>query len=538
MTRSGGNGSPKGRAMARSQAAARQKRKELPENTLQKLEQGPNALPPDQDRFPSRHRGWRWLAILAATLFLTGTGLMGVGTAPGMMEDVIPQWQAQAPVAWRNLTYWIDNLVEELAPPQENIPLIDDPETRETEDAGPVSSLTLTQTATPKQPTSTPTITSIPESPLATINRAMNVRRGPGTHHAIIDVAGIGEEFPITGKNKTGDWWQIDYRGEKAWVYAPLVAASGIVDVQIVPTPTVLSSPTPPPSPTPGNPMATINRAMNVRRGPGTHYAIIVVADIGEEFPIIGKNASGDWWQIDYRGEKAWIYAPYVKATNAGNVRIAPSPTPLPAPTPPGNNSGSRGQRAVIDYVVDGDTVDVRFEAGNADRIRLFDIDTPETYGGVECFGRQATAFTSAFTGQEIAVESRGRDKYDRLLGYIWLADGRMLNEELARQGFAEYKDYGNPGIYAARIRAAADQAKRLGLGMWSQCTNGAAAPTVAPDVPQTSTRYDPNGPDRDCGDFDTHAEAQAFFLAAGGPDQDPHRLDRDKDGSACESLP
>ena len=93
------------------------------------------------------------MAILAATLFLTGTGLMGVGTAPGMMEDVIPQWQAQAPVAWRNLTYWIDNLVEETAPPQENSPLIDDPETRETEEAGPVSSLTLTQTATPKQPT-------------------------------------------------------------------------------------------------------------------------------------------------------------------------------------------------------------------------------------------------------------------------------------------------------------------------------------------------------------------------------------------------
>jgi competence protein ComEC len=49
---------------------------------------------------------------------------------------------------------------------------------------------------------------------------------------------------------------------------------------------------------------------------------------------------------------------------------------------------------------------------------------------------------------------------------------------------------------------------------------------------------YDPLGPDRDCGHFDTHKDAQAFFIAAGGTDSDPHRLDGDNDGIACESLP
>jgi competence protein ComEC len=43
---------------------------------------------------------------------------------------------------------------------------------------------------------------------------------------------------------------------------------------------------------------------------------------------------------------------------------------------------------------------------------------------------------------------------------------------------------------------------------------------------------------DRDCSDFSTQAEAQAFFLANGGPDRDPHRLDGDNDGIACERLP
>jgi micrococcal nuclease len=80
--------------------------------------------------------------------------------------------------------------------------------------------------------------------------------------------------------------------------------------------------------------------------------------------------------------------------------------------------------------------------------------------------------------------------------------------------------------------------------------------PHLAPELPLTPTsvpptatqatlptataglRYDPNGPDRDCSDFATQAEAQAFFIAAGGPEKDPHRLDGDNDGVACETLP
>lgn len=40
---------------------------------------------------------------------------------------------------------------------------------------------------------------------------------------------------------------------------------------------------------------------------------------------------------------------------------------------------------------------------------------------------------------------------------------------------------------------------------------------------------------DRDCADFVSPASAQRFFLSAGGPNHDPHGLDRDGDGSACE---
>lgn len=60
---------------------------------------------------------------------------------------------------------------------------------------------------------------------------------------------------------------------------------------------------------------------------------------------------------------------------------------------------------------------------------------------------------------------------------------------------------------------------------------------SVTPTQKPTSTsRPSISGGDKDCTDFATHAEAQAFFESAG--QGDPHRLDRDGDGIACESLP
>ena len=69
------------------------------------------------------------------------------------------------------------------------------------------------------------------------------------------------------------------------------------------------------------------------------------------------------------------------------------------------------------------------------------------------------------------------------------------------------------------------------------------ATPQPSPDetageFPFVNLLFDPTGPDRSCGDFASWWDAQNFYLAAGGPEQDPHRLDRNGDGVACESLP
>ena len=86
-----------------------------------------------------------------------------------------------------------------------------------------------------------------------------------------------------------------------------------------------------------------------------------------------------------------------------------------------------------------------------------------------------------------------------------------------------------------------------LQRGGSGQPVNATAVPTSVPSATETPTphptispdlRYDPFGPDRDCGDFDTYQEALDFYMAAGGPAEDPHNLDSDGDGKPCDSLP
>ena len=80
------------------------------------------------------------------------------------------------------------------------------------------------------------------------------------------------------------------------------------------------------------------------------------------------------------------------------------------------------------------------------------------------------------------------------------------------------------------------DPVKTLARADGSEPTSTPTA-TLTP-VPTPTPKYDPDGQDRNCSDFDTWAEAYSFFIAAGGPDNDPHGLDRDGDGNPCTSLP
>jgi micrococcal nuclease len=170
--------------------------------------------------------------------------------------------------------------------------------------------------------------------------------------------------------------------------------------------------------------------------------------------------------------------------------------------------------------------------------VRLLLVDTPETVHPdkpIQPFGAGASAFAKqSLSGQNIKLEigQSKRDKYDRLLAYVY-ADGNMFNKMLLKKGLARVAYIYPPNTkYVDEFKSIQKQAKQNALGIWS------IKNYVQNDGFNYNVYYDPDGKDRNCSDFNNRIEAQGFFILAGGPGNDSHRLDGDNDNKACEGLP
>ena len=134
--------------------------------------------------------------------------------------------------------------------------------------------------------------------------------------------------------------------------------------------------------------------------------------------------------------------------------------------------------RAAVQRVVDGDTIVAAFGGGRSETVRLIGIDTPEKPGGrlpAECFGAEATAFTTALLPPGTPVLLTGgaetRDVYDRLLAYVHRAtDGLFVNMALAREGYADALPIPPNADYTAHFAAAVEAARAEDLGLWQAC--------------------------------------------------------------------
>lgn len=121
--------------------------------------------------------------------------------------------------------------------------------------------------------------------------------------------------------------------------------------------------------------------------------------------------------------------------------------------------------------VVDGDTIVVSIE-GKQEKVRLIGVDTPETVHPskpVEYFGREASDFTKrTVERQKVRLEYdwQKRDKYGRLLGYVYLEDGTFLNAEIIKQGYGfAYTKY--PFKFLDEFRQYEREARENKKGLW-----------------------------------------------------------------------
>lgn len=129
-----------------------------------------------------------------------------------------------------------------------------------------------------------------------------------------------------------------------------------------------------------------------------------------------------------------------------------------------------------VNRFVDGDTIEVTMQ-GTAEKVRFIGVDTPETHKPntpVQCYGPAAAAHTKIIIGQHrVRLESDSlstdRDRYNRLLRYVYLPDGTLVNEDLIRNGYGFFYPY-FPFTKAEEFSTIQASAKTNFKGLWGNC--------------------------------------------------------------------
>jgi endonuclease YncB( thermonuclease family) len=190
--------------------------------------------------------------------------------------------------------------------------------------------------------------------------------------------------------------------------------------------------------------------------------------------------------------------------------------------------------RGEVARVVDGDTLDVVLASGKRDRVRLVGVDDAERGA---CYANQAAAQVRRLAlSRRVVLKGDGiqptRDRYGRLLAYVWLPGGKDLGYRLVVSGHAKVYDarFDRLGAY----RRAENTARGKRAGRWQACA-APIAPVAAPVEPAQGCHpsYTPCLPvvdDLDCADVRALGKAPVRVVGS-----DPYRLDGDGDGYGCE---
>jgi endonuclease YncB( thermonuclease family) len=155
----------------------------------------------------------------------------------------------------------------------------------------------------------------------------------------------------------------------------------------------------------------------------------------------------------------------------------APTPAPIPVAPPPAEPIRSG---VVLQKVIDGDTLEVRFPDDSLASVRLIGIDTPETHRPdtpIECGDPQATAAMerSVRPGQRLRLISDPTqdrvDRYGRLLRYAQLGRSKKdLGRAQIQSGWAKVYVYEVSFRRLLAYQRAQHRARRSGRGIWSKC--------------------------------------------------------------------
>lgn len=136
------------------------------------------------------------------------------------------------------------------------------------------------------------------------------------------------------------------------------------------------------------------------------------------------------------------------------------------------------GKMVKIVRVADGDTVIVgsRKNKKRRQKVRLIGIDTPESlrslYQKVMPYGKEASDYTKKRLrkGRRVLLiyDKERRDKFGRILAYVYLTNGEFFNATLTKKGYAFAKAYPPNTKYKNKFERLAQKARRRNRRLWT----------------------------------------------------------------------
>ena len=178
------------------------------------------------------------------------------------------------------------------------------------------------------------------------------------------------------------------------------------------------------------------------------------------------------------KGAKKFIYSAFLILISAIYYSLPNFGVNVPLPKSDTASTSSPATYYKVTKVVDGDTIQIDIN-GTLEKLRLIGINTPETVDPrkpVECFGKEASAETHKLAdGKIVRLEYDNsqslRDAYNRLLVYVYLEDGEMINRKLVAEGYAYEYTYMTPYKYQKEFRDLQNFARTQGRGLWADNT-------------------------------------------------------------------
>lgn len=124
----------------------------------------------------------------------------------------------------------------------------------------------------------------------------------------------------------------------------------------------------------------------------------------------------------------------------------------------------TKKQAGIIESVIDGDTIKVKFANDKIEVIRLLSINAPEKS---QPYYDESRNYLNVLKGKEVILEKRDKDKYGRILAYVFY-NNRLINEELLRQGLA-HTYFFDEAKYEDILEKAEMEARLGNRGVWKR---------------------------------------------------------------------